>query len=60
MQDAMNTVLLICASLAALAFGVLVAYGICRMIFAIFRLHARSVAADRIKVGAEVRVSNAS
>lgn len=62
MQDAMNMLMLVCASLAAMAFGVLAAYGICRMAFSIFRLHARSVAAEvaRIKVGAEVRVPNAS
>jgi hypothetical protein len=44
MQDAINTVMLICASLASMAFGVLVAYWICRAAFAILRVHARSVA----------------
>jgi hypothetical protein len=60
MQDAMNTLMLICASFAALAFGVLAAYTICRTAFALFRIHARSVAAARIKVGAEIQVPNAS
>jgi hypothetical protein len=45
MQDAINLLMLVCASLAALAFGVLLAYGICRIAFAIIRLHARSIAA---------------
>lgn len=37
--------MLICASVAAMAFGVLAAYGICRAAFAALRLHAHSVAA---------------
>jgi membrane protein DedA with SNARE-associated domain len=45
MQDAMNMLMLICASVAAMAFGVLAAYGICRAAFAALRLHAHSVAA---------------
>lgn len=44
MQDAMNTLMLLCAILAAMAFGVLAAYGICRCAFAILRAHARSIA----------------
>jgi len=44
MQDAINLLMLVCASLASLAFGVLAAYGVCRGAFAIFRIHARSVA----------------
>jgi len=46
MQDAINLLMLACASLAALAFGVLLAYGICRAAFAVIRMHARSVAAQ--------------
>ncbi|HTY85286.1 MAG TPA: hypothetical protein VMB19_13775 [Silvibacterium sp.] len=45
MQDAINLLMLICASLAALAFGVLLAYAVCRAAFAAIRIHARSVAA---------------
>ena len=45
MQDAINLLMLTCASLAALAFGVLTAYGACRAAFALIRMHARSVAA---------------
>ncbi|HEX3438185.1 MAG TPA: hypothetical protein VHT24_15555 [Pseudacidobacterium sp.] len=44
MQDAMNLVMLICAALAALAFGVLAAYGVCRAAFAMLKMHARSYA----------------
>jgi hypothetical protein len=46
MQDAINFLMLICASLAALAFGVLLAYWVCRAAFALIRVHARSVAAQ--------------
>ena len=62
MQDAINTLMLVCASLASLAFGVLAAYGICRIAFALFRIHGRSVAADvaPVKLHAESQVSNAS
>jgi len=44
MQDAMNLLMLVCASLAAMAFGVLAAYGMCRAAFLVLRIHARSVA----------------
>lgn len=50
MQDFINTVMLICASLASLAFGVLVAYALCRAVFATLRAHARSVAPETAKV----------
>jgi len=46
MQDAINFLMLICASLAALAFGVMLAYWVCRAAFAAIRMHARSVAAQ--------------
>jgi hypothetical protein len=44
MQNAMNLIVLMCAASAALAFGVLAAYGICRAAFAILKIHARSYA----------------
>lgn len=50
MQDLINTLMLICASVAAMAFGVLGAYGICRAGFAVLRMHARSVAAGAANV----------
>lgn len=43
MQDGMNLLMLICASVASLALGVLAAYGICRVTFAALRIHTRSV-----------------
>jgi hypothetical protein len=49
MQDAMNTLMLICATLASLAFGVLAAYGVCRSAFAALRIHALSVAHERTR-----------
>lgn len=50
MQDAMNLLMLVCASVAAMAFGVLAAYGICRAAFAVLRIHARSVAGASFRV----------
>jgi hypothetical protein len=46
MQDAINFLMLVSASLAAMAFGVLLAYGVCRAAFAAIRMHARSIAAQ--------------
>ena len=43
MQDWISLLALVCASIAALAFGVLAAQGICRAAFTLLRLHARSV-----------------
>jgi hypothetical protein len=44
MQEAVNTLMLICAALASLAFGVLVAYGACRVAFAKLFRHAGAAA----------------
>lgn len=44
----METVLLLCAVLASLALGVLVAYGICQTMFRVFRVHAVSAAKNRV------------
>jgi hypothetical protein len=49
MQDAVNTLMLACAALASLAFGVLVAYGICRAAFAKLFRHAGAIAAQSAK-----------
>ncbi|MGA8110253.1 MAG: hypothetical protein WBD46_15640 [Acidobacteriaceae bacterium] len=49
MQQAIDTLMLICATFASLAFGVLLAYGICRVAFTLFRQHAGQVAAQRAK-----------
>ncbi|HLJ77896.1 MAG TPA: hypothetical protein VKT75_10820 [Acidobacteriaceae bacterium] len=43
----MNLLMLVCAIAASLAFGVLLAYGVCRAAFVAFRQHAGSVAAQR-------------
>ena len=40
-----SSIVLISAVLAALAVGVLLAYGICLAMFGLFRMHARQVAA---------------
>jgi len=41
-----NWVVLVCAVLASLASGVVLAYGICLAMFSIFRVHSRSVASS--------------
>ncbi len=43
----MSALMLVCAVLASLAFGVLVAYGICQVMFQIFRGHSLSAARER-------------
>jgi len=48
--------MLICAVAASLAFGVLVAYGVCQVMFRIFRQHATAVAKERVS-GSVVRVA---
>jgi hypothetical protein len=44
----MGSLMLICAVAASLAFGVLVAYGVCLAMFRIFRVHATAVATERV------------
>lgn len=41
----MTSIVLVCAVLASLAVGVLVAYGVCIAMFGLFQMHARQVAA---------------
>jgi hypothetical protein len=41
-----TTIVLMCAVLASLAVGVLVAYGVCIAMFRAFQMHARQVAAE--------------
>ena len=53
----MTSIMLICAVLASLAVGVLVAYGVCIAMFGIFQMHARQVAgsvARRVAATAQV------
>jgi hypothetical protein len=49
MQDVLNMLMLVAATAASLAFGVLLAYGVCRASFAALRQHAGMVAAERAK-----------
>ncbi|WP_263384179.1 hypothetical protein [Granulicella arctica] len=39
-----TSIVLVCAVLASMAAGVLIAYGVCNAMFALFRIHARQVA----------------
>ena len=43
-----SSIMLVSAVLASLAVGVLLAHGVCVALFAMFRTHARQVAAARI------------
>jgi hypothetical protein len=49
MQDAVNMLMLVCAALASLALGVLLAYGACRVVFSKLFQHAGQLAAQRAK-----------
>jgi hypothetical protein len=60
MQDFVNTILLICAALASLALGVMLAYGICQMTFAALRIHARSVKASLPQTKAQPQAARLS
>ena len=51
-----SSVMLVCGVLLSLALGVLIAYGICLGMFAIFRMHARQVAAARAPKGVPARL----
>jgi hypothetical protein len=52
-----TSIVLICAVLASLAVGVLVAYGVCIAMFEVFRMHARQVAGNvSRRVGASAQV----
>ncbi len=59
MVSALNTVMLVCAVLAALAAGVLLAYFACMGLFRLFTMHARSVVAARNTAKAKAQVANA-
>lgn len=47
-----SSLMMVCAVMASLAFGVLVAYGICQVMFQAFRMHAESAARERVEPGA--------
>jgi len=59
MQSALNSIMLICAVLAALAAGVLLGYFLCMGLFRIFMLHARTVVAARKTAKGEAQVASA-
>lgn len=44
----MSSVLLVCAVVASLAVGVFVAQGLCVLMFHIFKMHVKQVAATRV------------
>ena len=44
----MGTLMLVCAVAASLGLGVLVAYGICQVMFRVFRVHSIAVAKERV------------
>ena len=51
-----SSIVLVCAVLASLAVGVLVAYGVCMAMFGVFRMHVRQVAAGSRRVVAPAQV----
>ena len=55
-MDTMNLLGLTCAVLAALAFGVLMAYTCCQVLFAMLRIHSRSLNSGSQTKGVEAQV----
>jgi hypothetical protein len=55
-MDAMNLLGVTCAVLAALAFGVLLAYSCCQALFALLRMHSTHSRAQARPVDAQVQV----
>ncbi len=51
-----TSIMLVCAVLASLAVGVLLAHWVCVAMFAMFRTHARQVAATRLAKPAATRL----
>ena len=52
-----DSVTLVCAVLASMAFGVLLAYGVCQAVFALFRMHAlHSPAPSPVRVSSRATV----
>jgi hypothetical protein len=49
MQNAMNMSMLVCAILAAMALGVMLGYATCKGLFAVLRMHARSLRVEQAK-----------
>lgn len=59
MQDIVNTVALLCASIASLALGVLVAFWICRTGFALMRAQALARSGQENPIPAKPQVLEA-
>ncbi len=49
MQDLTNSLMLLCAIAASLAFGVLAALAVCQGAFELLRVHAASVAGTKLQ-----------
>ena len=56
----MSSIFLLCAVLASLTMGVLIAYWVCQAMFAVFRVHSRQVQARRVVPAVSVAGSQAS
>ena len=54
MQDFVNTVVLICAAIASLGFGVALAFGLCRAGFAVMRAQVPSRERDALAAKPQV------
>jgi hypothetical protein len=55
-MDTMNLLGLTCAVLAALAFGVLLAYSCCQALFALLRVHSHSLQPTRQSQAVEAQI----
>jgi hypothetical protein len=55
-MDTMNLLGLTCAVLAALAFGVLLAYSCCQALFALLRMHSHSLQPARQNKAVEAQI----
>ena len=53
----MSWLMVVGAVFASLALGVLVAYGICQLMFRIFRVHSMVVSRERMKTSTPVRIA---
>ncbi|WP_047487001.1 hypothetical protein [Terriglobus sp. TAA 43] len=56
----MTTLMLVCAVLASLSFGVLLAYGLCVGMFHVFKIHSIQVAQQRIAQREAARMAAAT
>ena len=59
MDSALNSLMLVCAVVAALAAGVMLGYGACKGLFSLFTAHARSISAARATAKTEAQTVSA-